>query len=78
MTFKTFFLTLSSHIGLLKVLLYFLLVLGTTLGLRKEIGVWVGGGKEPSTVPGIMGFFSLQCLSILHHSAVLCCTEIKV
>lgn len=46
MTFKTFFLTLSSHVGIRKLLLHFLLVLGTTLGLRKEIGVRVGGRNQ--------------------------------
>lgn len=46
MTFKTFFLTLSSQIGILKLLLQFLLVLGTTLRLREEIGVGVGGRNQ--------------------------------
>ena len=44
---------------------------------KREWG-W-GAGQKSSTVPGIMSFFSpLQCLSIPHHSAVLCCREIKV
>lgn len=57
----------------------FIVLAGSRNHPRSEKRDWGwGGGKESSTVPGIMGFFSLHCLSILHHSAVLCCTEIKV